>query len=91
MNLSLRVAGPEQERTSKLGSCLSALENAARSFRAARRRPAVLVIDNAERLAAKESVIRDMLFAAQQWADRGLVKVVFMSSDDALITRLLGG
>ncbi len=51
----------------------------------------MLVIDNAERLAAKESVMRDMLFAAQQWADRGLVRVVFVSSDDALITRLLGG
>ncbi|EIE19695.1 hypothetical protein COCSUDRAFT_44528 [Coccomyxa subellipsoidea C-169] len=84
------AGGPEQERTSKLSSCLSALETAARAFRAARRRPAVLVIDNAERLAAKESVMRDMLFAAQQWADRGLVRVVFVSSDDALITRLLG-
>lgn len=85
------AAGVEQERSSRLGACLSALEDAARAYRAARRRPAVLVIDNAERLAAKEAVMRDVLFAAQQWADRGLVRVVFVSSDDALISHLLGG
>ena len=50
----------------------------------------MLVIDNAERLAESEPVLHEVLFAAQQWADRGLVRAVFVSSDDALITRLLG-
>lgn len=84
------MAGGEHERSSRLGTCLSALEDAARAFRAARRRPAVLVIDNAERLAAKEVIMRNVLFAAQQWADRGLVRVVFVSSDDTVVTHLLG-
>ncbi|CAL8471350.1 g10892 [Coccomyxa elongata] len=90
-NYVLNIAGGgEHERSSRLGTCLSALEDAARAFRAARRRPAVLVIDNAERLAAKEAIMRNVLFAAQQWADRGLVRVVFVSSDDTLVTHLLG-
>ncbi len=49
----------------------------------------MLVIDNAERLADSEAVLREVLFSAQQWADRGLVRTVFVTSDDALITRLL--
>ncbi len=91
MSWLIPVAGVEQGRSSRLSACLSALEDAARACRAAQRRPAVLVIDNAERLAAKEAVMRDVLFAAQQWADQGLVRVVFVSSDDTLITHLLGG
>ena len=55
-----------------------------------RRRPPVLVIDNAERLCASGAVFGEVLFAAQQWADRGLVRVIFVSSDDAVVTCLLG-
>lgn len=54
------------------------------------RRPPVLVIDNVERLAESASVMGEVLHAAKEWADRGLVRVVLVSSDDALITRLLG-
>lgn len=86
----MSMTGVEQERTSKLIACFSALEDAARSYRAVTNRPAVLVIDHAERLATKEHVMRDVLFAAQQWADRGLLRLVFVSSDDSLIMQLLG-
>ncbi|CAL5228312.1 g11418 [Coccomyxa viridis] len=80
----------EQEKTTKLGSTLSALQAAASDFKRYKKRPAALIIDNADQLSRSEDILRHILFTAQQCADRGLLKFVFVSSDDAFIAHMLG-
>ena len=52
----------EQERTSRLGGALSALQGAAYDFVRVKKRPAALIIDNAEQLGRTEDVLRHILF-----------------------------
>ena len=59
-------AGMEIERTSRLSSALSALQAAAREYKRRRRRPAALIIDNAEQLGQAQDVMRDLLFTGQR-------------------------
>ena len=59
------ITGMEQERTSKLGSALSALQAAACDVKRHGRRPTALIIDNAEQLARTEDVLRHVLFAGE--------------------------
>ena len=56
----------EIERTSRLSSALSALQAAAREYKRRRRRPAALIIDNAEQLGQAQDVMRDLLFTGQR-------------------------
>ncbi|CAK0785858.1 hypothetical protein CVIRNUC_009070 [Coccomyxa viridis] len=75
----------------QLANALQVIEQAAaREYKRRRRRPAALIIDNAEQLGQAQNVMRDLLFTAQQCADRGLLKVIFVSSDDAFISHMLG-
>ena len=80
------VAGTEQEKTSKLASALSALQAAACDYRQRRRRPAALVIDNAEQLARQEDVLRDILFTGDipplLWQ---LSSLLLLKKDDAIV------
>ena len=71
----------------KLGTCCEALEAAARGYVRKKGKPAVLVIDSAE-LLAEHDALGELLEAAKGWADRGLVRMVLVSSDDAFVQRL---
>ena len=59
------ATGLEEEKTSRLGSTLSALQAAARDFKRYKKRPAVLIIDNAEQLERVEDVLRHILFTGE--------------------------
>ena len=59
------ATGLEEEKTSRLGSTLSALQAAARDFKRYKKRPAALIIDNAEQLARTEDVLRHVLFTGE--------------------------
>ncbi len=52
----------EQEKTTKLGSTLSALQAAASDFKRYKKRPAALIIDNADQLSRSEDILRHILF-----------------------------
>ena len=55
----------EQEKTTKLGSTLSALQAAASDFKRRKRRPAALIIDNADQLSRSEDILRHILFTGE--------------------------
>ena len=65
---SVLCAGMGIERPSRLSGALSALQAAARDYKSRRRRPAALIIDNAEQLGKAQGVMQDVLFAGQHAA-----------------------
>ena len=77
-------AESSREAKSQLDITLEALAHAATRFRKHTARPAVLVIDEASRLRSQD-FWEDMLETATQWANEGIIRTVFVSSDDALI------
>ncbi|KAK9844498.1 hypothetical protein WJX74_003264 [Apatococcus lobatus] len=81
---SFGLADSSREAKSQLDNTLEALTHAATRFQSKTGRPAVLVIDDASRL-GREDFWEDMLETATQWANEGIIRTVFVSSDDALI------
>ena len=84
MWIVLFCADSSREAKSQLDNTLEALSQAATRFRRESGRPAVLVIDDASRL-GREDFWEDLLETATQWANEGIIRTVFVSSDDALI------
>lgn len=67
--------------------CLAYKVRAVCRYERKKNKPAVLVIDSAE-LLAEHGVLAEILEAARGWADRGLVRVVLVTSDDDFVQRL---
>lgn len=83
------VAGGPPEPPSELDTAIEAFETAARQYFQQYDRPAVLVIDNAEKL-AREGPPLQLMDHVAQWADQAIARVIFISSDDAFIRWLSG-
>jgi hypothetical protein len=88
--LFLAIIGSSPEAPSQLDTALEALGNAARTYRERFARPAVLVIDDAERLQRDGAEMEALLDAAGHWADEGVLRAVFISSDDAFVRWISG-
>jgi hypothetical protein len=88
--LFLAIIGLSPEAPVQLDTALEALGNAARTYRQRFARPAVLVIDDAERLQRDGAEMEALLDAAGHWADEGVLRAVFISSDDAFVRWISG-
>eukprot|EP00884_Botryococcus_braunii_P020392 jgi/Botrbrau1/7036/Bobra.0165s0059.1 len=87
--LKLEV-GSQSDAPSQLDTAMDALASAAREYWRRYARPAVLVIDDAERLQEDPSQLQILMDVVDHWADEGIIRAVFVSSDDAFIHWLCG-
>jgi hypothetical protein len=78
-----------EEPTASWGKARLAIENAAPSFRKKYGRPAVLIIDSAERLAKHSpAFLAELQAYAKDDTDEGNLRMVFVSSDGSVLAQL---